>query len=60
MSNIWNNINDSLPEKMQKVKYKMKNRVEDIGFFNGKDFVTIDPKSEDEIIEWKPLNINHE
>lgn len=52
----WISIKDKLPTKSQKVKWLMENGKEDIGWYNGTDFCTIDPKGIDRITHWKNNN----
>lgn len=49
----WISIEDKLPTKSQKVKWLMENGKEDIGWYNGTDFCTIDAKSISAITHWK-------
>jgi len=50
----WNSANN-LPKEPMSVRCKMINGKEDVGFWNGKDFITIDPVCISRIILWKPL-----
>jgi hypothetical protein len=54
--NEWTDIRVALPEKNTKVRYKMIDGKIDIGIYDGKDFRTLDPVSEEEITHWKLSN----
>jgi len=53
----WISIEKQVPNKHSKVAYKMKNGRIDFGSYNGKDFCTFDPISEDEITHWMYFDV---
>ena len=53
----WTDITIEMPKESMRVKWLCDDGIEDVGFYNHdiKEFVTIDPKSENPITHWIPL-----
>lgn len=54
----WNDVNVVLPQISMKVRWITKDGTRDVGYYNSdkKQFLTMDVRSFEEIIYWKPLH----
>ncbi len=51
----WINLDIAIPSKPMKVIWKYSDECEDVGWWNGKEFMTRDPTRLLPIIAWMPL-----